>query len=487
VSLFLFLRPLAATALATILGALLIGGCATFSHDGGFDAVKSIAKERLNKEVTWIRSDADAGSVQETVKELLAGPLSVDDAVQVALLNNRGLQAVYSDLGISEANLVQAGRLRNPGFSYSRATGGGERKIESLITLDFLQLLTMPLVLEIEGRRFEQAKLRVANEVLGIGAETQRAYYDALAAEQTAAYLEQVKTAAEAGAELARRMAAAGNWSRLDQAREQVFYAEATAQLARARHAAVSQRERLTRLMGLWGSDIEFRLPEHLPEIPAEIPVLTNLEKVAISQRLDIQSANRETEALAESLGLTKATRFINVLDLGYLRTRETPGPQERGYAVILEVPLFDWGGARVAMAESMYMQSVNRLAETAINARSEVRVAYSAYLTAYDLAKHYRDEIVPLRKKISEENLLRYNGMLISVFELLADAREQVASVNAYIEALRSFWVADADLKMALAGAPSTGQAGHLMREPRPSGASQLDPRRQPGKGGQR
>ncbi|MBI5603113.1 MAG: TolC family protein [Deltaproteobacteria bacterium] len=483
----LFLRPSAATALATVLGALLLGGCATFSPDGGFDAVESIAKERLNKEVTWIRSAADAGRVQERVKELLAGPLSVDDAVQVALLNNRGLQAVYSDLGISEANLVQAGRLRNPGFSYSRATGGGERKIESLVTFDFLQLLTMPTVLKIEGRRFEQAKLYVANEVLGIGAETQRAYYETLAAEQTAAYLEQVKTAAEAGAELARRMAAAGNWSRLDQAREQVFYAEATARLARARQAAVSQRERLTRLLGLWGGDIAFKLPEHLPEIPAEKPELKDLEVLAISRRLDIRSARHETEALAESLGLTRATRFINVFELGDFRTTETPGPEKRGYAIILEVPLFDWGGARVAMAESMYMQAVNRLAETAIGARSEVRVAYSAYLTAYDLAKHYQDEIVPLRKKISEENLLRYNGMLISAFELLADAREQVASVNATIEALRSFWVADADLKMALAGAPSTGQAGHLMREPGPGGAAQLDPRRRSEKGGQR
>jgi outer membrane protein TolC len=487
VSFPLFLRPSAATALATVLSALLLGGCATFSPDGGFDAVKSIAKERLDKEVTWIRSEADAGSVQETVKELLAGPLSVDDAVQVALLNNRGLQAVYYDLGISEANLVQAGRLRNPGFSYSSATGGGERKIESLITLDFLQLLTMPLVLRIEGRRFEQAKLRVANEVLGIGAETQRAYYDALAAEQTAAYLEQVKTAAEAGAELARRLAAAGNWGKLDHLREQVFYAEATAQLARARHAAVFQRERLARLMGLWGNNLDFKLPERLPEIPAGKPELKDLEMLALSRRLDVQSARRETEALAESLGLTRATRFINVFELGDWRTRETPGPEKRGYAIILDVPLFDWGGARVAMAESMYRQAVNRLAETAIDARSEVRVAYSAYLTAYDLARHYRDEIVPLRKKISAENLLRHNGMLISAFELLADAREQVASVNDYIEALRSFWVADADLKMALAGAPSTGQAAHLMREPRPGEASQLDPRRRPGKGGQR
>ncbi len=395
------------------------------------------------------------------------------------------MQAVYSDLGISEANLIQAGRLRNPGLSYSRAEGGSEYKVESLITFDFLHLLTMPMALKIEGKRFEQAKLRVANEVLGIGAETQRAYYEALAAEQTARYAEQVKAAAEAGADLARRMTRAGNWSKLDHAREQAFYAEATAQLARAKQAAFSQRERLARVMGLWGSDLEFRLPEQLPEIPAAKPELRDLEMVAVSQRLDIRSARQEIEALAESLGLTKATRFINVFEAGYWRTKETPGPDMNGYSLIIEVPPFDWGGARVAMAESMYMQAVNRLAETAIGARSEVRVAYLAYLTAYDLAKHYRDEIVPLRKKISDENLLRYNGMLIGVFELLADAREQVGSVTAYIEALRSFWVADGDLKMVLAGAPSAGQAGHLMRDRAPARDPRFDPRRRPGNGG--
>jgi outer membrane protein TolC len=116
-------------------------------------------------------------------------------------------------------------------------------------------------------------------------------------------------------------------------------------------------------------------------------------------------------------------------------------------------LPIFDWGSARYARAEYTYMQAVNRAADTAVRARSEVREAYNAYRTAYDLAKHYRDEIVPLRKRISDENVLRYNGMLISVFELLADARSQIASVNAYLEALRDFWMAEANLALALTG----------------------------------
>ena len=432
---------------------LLLGGCATPSRDGGFGAVANVAKERLAKDAQWVRSASDADDVQAIVKKLLAQPLTVDDAIQVALLNNRGLQATYAELGIAEADLVQAGRLRNPVFGYTNVLGGGSHKIERSLGFDFLQFLTIPLAKRIENRRFEQIKLLVANDVLRVAAETRKAYFQAVAAQESVRFADQVKTAAEAGGQLAERMARAGNFSKLDQAREQVFYADAAAQFARAQQMAISEREKLTRLMGLWGEDTRFQLPERLPALPATRPELQDLEAFAMAERLDIQAARRHSEALASSLGLTKATRFINVLELGPAQIREASEPVRNGYQISIEVPLFDWGGARIARAEAIYMQSVNRLAETAVNARSEVRATYSDYIATYDLAKHYRDEVVPLRKKISDELLLRYNGMLTSVFELLADSREQVTSVNASIDALKSFWLAETELQMALGG----------------------------------
>ena len=270
--------------------------------------------------------------------------------------------------------------------------------------------------------------------------------------------MEQVKEAAEASAQLAMRMARVGNLPKLTQMREQVFYAETAAQLARARQTATAERERLTRLMGLYGDELGFRLPERLPDLPSATPEMSDIEATAIAQRYDVLAAKRATESLAETLGLTKATRFVNALEFGPAGVKEDPEPWKRGYEISLQIPIFDWGDARVAKAESIYMQSVHRVAETAINARSEVREAYAAYRTAYDTAKHYRDEIVPLRKKISEETLLRYNGMLVSVFELLADAREQVMSVNATIEAQRDFWLAENELHGALNGTPRAG-----------------------------
>jgi outer membrane protein TolC len=176
-------------------------------------------------------------------------------------------------------------------------------------------------------------------------------------------------------------------------------------------------------------------------------------EQTAMDKRLDVLMAKRSTEATAKSLGLTKTTRFINVLNVGYQNKSNTGEPRMNGYEVELELPLFDFGTARVARAEATYMRSVNRTAQVAVNARSEVRESYSAYRTAYDLARHYRDEVVPLRKRISDENLLRYNGMLASVFELLADSKDQITAVTGAVEALRDYWVAETNLQAALTG----------------------------------
>ncbi len=438
------------------LGAVLVlGGCASFSRDGGFDAVEQAVKERTGAQARWVRSEDDASSVRARVADLLAKPLTADAAAEIALLNNPGLQATYAELGISEADLVQAGRLTNPHFAYLRVGRSEERTVEWALTFPIIDLLTIPLRTRIEARRFEQTKLAVAGRAVGTALATRSAWVRAVAAEQTARYLEQVKDSAAASAELARRMAAVGNFPKLAYMREQVFYAQVVTQLAQARQAAVAERELLARQMGLFGPDLAFRLPERLPDLPAATPEPGELEARAIEQRFDVQAARRDTEAVAGSLGLSKVTRFVNALEFGPAAEKSGDEPWNRGFEFSVQVPLFDWGGARVAKAEALYMQAVHRLAETAIEARSEAREAYSAYRTAYETAKHYQDEIVPLRRRISEENVLRYNGMLISVFELLADAREQISAVNEAIAAQRDFWLAENDIQGALNGAP--------------------------------
>ncbi|ELX08370.1 MULTISPECIES: TolC family protein [Oxalobacteraceae] len=436
------------------LGAVFLAGCASLSSDGGLNDVSSLTKNRVGQTVQFKK---DASSNDPKVQELLSQPLTVKSAVQIALLNSSALKASFAELGVAEADFVQAGRMRNPGFSFSRVRGGGDAEINRSVTFDIAGLLTLPMRTRIEKGRFEQAKLLAAAQAVQLAADTRRAYFTAVAAAQSAAFAEQVRGAAEASSDLAESMSKVGNWSKLDQAREHAFYQDAVTQLARTRHEAIASREQLIRLLGLWGKQQEFVLPDRLPELPAQPQEINNAEAQALSQRLDVLAARRETEATASALGLTKATAFVNVFDAGYTNKSSTGLPRENGYEVSLELPIFDWGGAKVARAESLYMQSVHRTTDTAVRARSEVREAYSAYRTTYDIARHYRDDVVPLRKKISDEVLLRYNGMLASVFELLADSREQLNSVNTAIETQRDFWIAETKLQSAINGGSNT------------------------------
>ncbi len=430
----------------------LLSGCATFSRDGGMDDVQSMVSQRMKQDVAL--DGAGKAIAQQRVHELLAKPLGMDEAWQLALLNNRGIKAGLAELGIAEADLVQAGRLPNPRFSMLYTRHDGDYKIEQSFTFNVFALLTMPQAKAVEQQRFEQAKLEVSLQVLALAQATRQAWVEAVAAEQSSLYAAQVMQAAEAAAELARRMYQQGNWSKLDQAREQGFYADAALEYAAAREHQRMARERLSRLLGLGNSDL-FTLPPRLPDLPVAEDDLLQVQQQAFLQRLDLLAMRAEVDALAKQLGLSKTTRLINVLDIGPARVLEGRRGEayKKGITLGFELPLFDWGSARVKRAEAIYTQALERTAQTAIDAETEVRAAYMRYRVRYDIARHVQDEIVPLRQRMLQESQLRYNGMLVSAFELLAGAREQIGSVNQYIHAMRDFWLADASLAMATMG----------------------------------
>lgn len=442
----MIIRAAVVAALATL------AGCATVPSDGGTGAAATYAAERIGQAAP-LSMEAPSDATAREVQSLLQQPLTPDSAVRIALLNSPSLKASLAELGMTAADVAQAGRLRNPGIGFGRVRGGGDTDIDRSVTFDIAGLLTLPARGNIARRQLERAQLAAAGQAVQLAHETRSAWYTAVAAAQSADFAGQVREAAEAGALLADRMRKSGNWSRLDQARERAFYDDAITRQARTSHEALAAREHLARLLGLEHSDT-MQLPDRLPDLPASVQEPRQAERDALERRLDVLAARREAESVAADLGLTKATRFINVFDAGYANKSATGMPRQNGYEVSLELPLFDWGGARVARAEAQYLQAVHRTTEAALNARSDVRAAYSAYRTAYDIARHYRDNVVPQRKVIAEEVLLRYNGMLASVFELLADAREQLTSVNESIEAQRDFWIAETQLQAAQHGA---------------------------------
>ena len=328
-----------------------LAGCASFSPDGGFGPVDNAVRERTGQQAKWVRSQDDANSVRARVQELLAQPLTADSAAQIALLNNPGLQASYAELGIAEADLVQASRWSGPKLSFARLRHGGsaEGDYERGIFFDILGLITIPLATKAQEKHFEAAKARAAGQALGLALETRKTFFATVAAEEGERYMERVKESSEASAELARRMAAVGNWPKLKQQREQVFYAETTAQLARVKQARAASRERLARLLGLTGEELAFKLPERLPELPKTVRDGAGLEAQALAQRLDVQGARQDAEALAESLGLSKVSRFVNLLEIGRIQEKEGDESRHSGWGIELRIPIFDFGEARVA------------------------------------------------------------------------------------------------------------------------------------------
>lgn len=457
------MRSLLAGRTSVALGcALFLSACKTFSPDGGMDVVASIAGSELRKDVLAVRTPEDAARAAEQVARLLKKPLTADMAVQVALLNNRGLQAAYNALGMAEAAMVEASLPPSPTISISRLASPVALEIERKIVASILALATLPARAEVAADRFRQAQLRAAEETLRVAADARRAYYQAVASRELIGFLTQAKSAAEAATQIARRLGETGAINKLDQAREQVFYAEITAQLATVRQRAATERERLIRALGLWGGEIEFKLPSALP-VPPALRTLPSVEIEAVRRRVDLQIARIEVEALAKSYGLTGATRFINLLEVAGLSktTREADGTRihARGVEVEFQIPLFDFGEARVRHAEQTYMQAVNRLIEKAVNVRSQARDAYGVYRSTYDIAAHYRREVLPLRKIISDETLLRYNAMQIDVFALLLEARQRIMATTAAIEAQRNFWLATTNLLVAVVGGGSPGE----------------------------
>jgi outer membrane protein TolC len=413
--------------------------------------------------VVAIRSPDDAEIAGNAVQRLLSRALTADAAVQIALLNNRGLQAAYLELAAADAERVGQSLPPNPTISISRIEGSIGLEIERRVITDVLALATLPARSELAEARFYQAQLRAADQTLRVAHEARRAYYRAVAARELVRFLTQSQAAAETATQLAARLGETGAMNKLDQAREQVFYADLTAQLATARQRESSEREVLIRAMGLWSTEINFRLPDALPPLPRSVQALADVEVEAVRRRVDLQIARIQLDVLAKSNGLSKATRFINILDAGYFGKLERDKEADRtsrmgGFEVQLQIPLFDFGEVRVREAEANYMQGVNRLLELAVNVRSQARDTYRTYRSVYDIAGHYQRDVLPLRKIISDETLLRYNAMLIDVFALLAEARLRIAATITAIEAKRDFWLATVDLKAAVAGGGVSG-----------------------------
>jgi outer membrane protein TolC len=445
----------------SVVALAVLSGCASVSLEQNVDRVNNEASSFTEKKLTLSRTEQERKERAEAAQALLARPLGQREAVQLALVNSASLQALLAQGWAESADAAQVGRIANPFFSYERMVAGDELEIGRSLSFGLLDLLTLPARQGISRYRIEQSQLRLTSDVVDQVTQVRQAWVRAVAAQQTLRYARQVYESAEATAEIARRMQAAGNFSRISRAREQAFYADAATRLATANHQATATREDLVRRLGLDEAQAkELKLPERLPDLPKQAMDPQTAGAHATRNRLDIRLALSNYEAFARSQGLTTVTSFTDI-ELTAMRNTTTDSASgsrsiARGYEIGVRLPIFDWGGMRRDAMSARTLAAANQLEATVRTAGSSLRESYSAYRTAYDVARHQRDEVVPLRKVISDENQLRYNGMIIGVFELLADARDQVSTVIAAINTEQQFWLADAALQASLIGRPT-------------------------------
>lgn len=438
----------------------VLTGCASVNFDQSIAKTNQDAADFTAGRLSLAQTHAQRDARERTAAELLKQPLGQSDAVQLALINSPALQAMLADNWANAANAAQSGRIANPIFTFERVRIGNELDLGRLLSFGLLDLLTLPRRNAIAQRRIAQGQLRLSSDVIDQVTQVRQAWVKAVAAQQSLSYARQVVGSAEASAELARRLQAVGNFNKLTRARQQMFYADATTQLAGAQHTATSAREELTRLLGLTDAQAkQLKLPERLPDLPKAPRDPADVSKLASAVRLDIRMAQSAFDAAAKAQGLNFVTSLTDI-ELGIIRNTvfdndhgtKTTG---RGFEISLRLPIFDWGGPQRDAMNAQTLAAANRLEAAVRAAGSSLREGYSAYRTAYDVARHYRDEVIPLRKTISEENILRYNGMLIGVFELLADSRSEVGTVMAAISAEQQFWLADAALQASVMGKP--------------------------------
>ena len=450
---------------------VVLSGCASVNLEQNLSSANAAASSFTDGQLTLARDKSESDGLRQRASDLLQNPLQQKDAVQLALVNSPSMQAIVAQSWADASMAAQSSRISNPILSLERMRLGDETEIGRLLSFGLLDLLTLPARKGIAEGRIKQAQLRLSSEVVDQVTQVRQAWVRAVAAQQTYTYTQQVLASAQASAELAKRLQAVGNFNKLDRARQQAFYADTATQLASAQHQATAAREELVRLLGLDdGQAVMLKLPARLPELPKEALSPQEAGYQASQGRLDLQIAKADYDAAARAQGWNTVSTFTDI-ELGIRRdsvfdAADNSKQTRRGFEISLELPIFDWGGMRRGAMNAQTLAAANRLEATARAAGSNVRQSYSAYRTSYDIARHHRDEVIPLRKIISEENQLRYNGMLISVFELLADSRDQVNSVMAALNAEQQFWQANAALQASFIGKPtsagvSSGSAG--------------------------
>ena len=433
-----------------LLGTVLAPGCVP--RDVGYQDARTLVRDRLGEDVRW--GHPEDGEATGAVRRLLAAPLTADAAARIALLNSRALQASFERLGVARGGLIGALALPNPtlhaGLGYHAGTAAPDADVD--LTLDLTRLLFLPARQGAARAALSAAAVEVAGEAMDLALRARGAWCDFVASRQTLALRRTVVEAAYAGYDAARRLRDAGNLTDLAVANEQALYEQARLDLTQAEQAVVVAREHVNAVLGLWGASAGWTAPATLPEPPDVLPALEDVEARALARSVDLELARRRYGAAARAANLATAEGWLPTLraGVGYQREDEQ---DEWGPVIGLEIPLFDQGQGATAEAEARLLGEADRLADLGVRIRAAARATATRVRIAHAQVRHYRDVLQPLRARIVQQTLLRYDAMSVGVLQLLQARRDEVETARAFVEALRAYWVARAELDQILAG----------------------------------
>ena len=435
-----------------------------------FQGVQKSVQERTGKTVCWEEDQKSREQALQEVRRILRKPLTIDATVQIALLNNRSLQATFEEIGLSAADLLEAVTIPNPKLDLTvkfpdQPPSG--TYIEYSAAIDFLSILMIPLKKRVAKDQLQSAALRVADETLELISDVKSAFYSLEASQQLLQRYKLIVDANAASLDLAQRQFEAGNISDLALTQQQTTYSHSRLDVAMTEAEIRRNREKLNRLLGLWGPDIEWQITSDLTEVPKAEFSTQGLERLAISQRLDLQSNYLKVASQAKNLGLTKSFRLLGALDFGVERERETDGQIRTGPTFIIELPVFNQGQARIARGEAALRQALDKFEALAIEVRSQIRELQDEMMSKREIARFYYDELVPDQRRILKESLINYNAMDIGNFELFTAKAEEARTEREYLEAVRDYWIARAELERAVGGNLNTRESADGKSEP--------------------
>lgn len=431
---------------------LLFGltGCASVDLGAGFPDVSAAVAERSGTTIVWNRGTELDREAEEKLRALRQRKLTPDDGVQIAMLNNRDLQAIYLELGVAQADLVQAGLFRNPilDAAVQFPLSGIRPDIQLGVVMSFLDAFYVPLRKRVAAAQFEEAKLRVTGAVLDFAVQVRAAFYEYQANEQMLELRRSIVQALTASFDVSRRLHDAGNITDLDLARDRALMEASKLALRSAEVAARQSREQLNSLMGVWGEETGWEIDGRLPDIPQEALPGPAIERTALTRSLDLSQARQRIIIAGQQLGYDKATALIPSMDFGASAERDPEEGWRIGPVLSIPIPLFDQGQARVGRAVAELRRAQQEYYALAVRVRATARALQERMRGAQDRALYYRDIVMPLRERIVNEAQLQYNAMQIGVFQLLREREQQIEAGVAYVEAVREYWLARADLE---------------------------------------